>query len=130
MQPMRSMPHFLMHGACALQLTQAGKRLSPSDPDKSKAPSVTLPVWDMMRMLWRGQIGLTARSAHFPLYLCITSLYHFAEPDPVPGPLAMTTATLTECFSERCRAHVAVMTDIFLGDSIVLLRFVCGLQAF
>ena len=46
-----------------MQLTQAGKRLSPSDPDKSKAPSATLPVWDMMRMLWRGQIGLTARSA-------------------------------------------------------------------
>ena len=46
-----------------VQLTQAGKRLSPSDPDKSKAPSATLPVWDMMRMLWRGQIGLTARSA-------------------------------------------------------------------
>ena len=46
-----------------MQLAQAGKRLSPSDPDKSKAPSATLPVWDMMRMLWRGQIGLTARSA-------------------------------------------------------------------
>ena len=48
---------------CLLQLTQAGKRLSPSDPDKSRMPSATLPVWDMMRMLWRGQIGLTARSA-------------------------------------------------------------------
>ena len=47
--------------AAYVQLTQAGKRLSPSDPDKSKAPSATLPVWDMMRMLWRGQIGLTAR---------------------------------------------------------------------
>ena len=49
---------------CLLQLAQAGKRLSPSDPDKSRKPSATLPVWDMMRMLWRGQIGLTARSVH------------------------------------------------------------------
>ena len=48
---------------CLPQLAQAGKRLSPSDPDKSRTPSATLPVWDMMRMLWRGQIGLTARSA-------------------------------------------------------------------
>ena len=61
--------HASLTRAHELQLTQAGKRLSPSDPDKSKAPSVTLPVWDMMRMLWRGQIGLTARSAPL-LSLC------------------------------------------------------------
>ena len=47
---------------CLLQLAQAGKRMSPSDPDKSRAPSASLPFWDMLRFVWRGQIGLTARS--------------------------------------------------------------------
>lgn len=42
-------------------LSQAGKRLSPSDPDKTRLPSASLPFWDMMRFVWRGQIGLTAR---------------------------------------------------------------------
>ena len=45
---------------CA-QLSQAGKRLSPSDPDRSRAPAASLPFWDMLRFVWRGQIGFTAR---------------------------------------------------------------------
>ena len=44
-----------------VQLSQAGKRLSPSDPDKTRLPSASLPFWDLMRFVWRGQLGLTAR---------------------------------------------------------------------
>jgi len=51
------------------QLSQAGKRLSPSDPDKTRLPSASLPFWDLMRFVWRGQIGLTARFLPAPMFL-------------------------------------------------------------
>ncbi len=46
--------------AAALQLAQAGKRCSPSDPDKSRPKVPSLPWWDDLRFLWRGSIHLSA----------------------------------------------------------------------
>ena len=46
--------------AAALQLAQAGKRCSPSDPDKSRPKAPSLPWWDDLRFLWRGSIELSA----------------------------------------------------------------------
>lgn len=46
---------------CVEQVGQAGKRLSPSDPDKSRPKPPTLPWFDMLRFVWRGNVDLTAR---------------------------------------------------------------------
>lgn len=43
-----------------LQVSHAGKRLTPTDPDKSRPKPPTLPWWDMMRFSWRGSIAITA----------------------------------------------------------------------
>lgn len=43
-----------------LQVSQAGKRLSPTDPDKTRPKPAVLPWFDMMRFMWRGGIGIHA----------------------------------------------------------------------
>lgn len=44
-----------------LQVGLAGKRMSPSDPDKSRPKPPTLPWFDMLRFVWRGRADITAR---------------------------------------------------------------------
>ncbi|KAL0030048.1 hypothetical protein WJX79_003167 [Trebouxia sp. C0005] len=48
-------------------VSQAGKRLSPTDPDKSRPKPAVLPWWDMMRFVWRGGIAITATEFQFSL---------------------------------------------------------------
>ena len=43
-----------------MQVSHAGKRLSPTDPDRSRPKPAVLPWWDMMRFTWRGSIAVTA----------------------------------------------------------------------
>ena len=43
-----------------VQVSHAGKRLSPTDPDRSRPKPAVLPWWDMMRFTWRGGIAVTA----------------------------------------------------------------------
>ncbi len=45
----------------------AGKRLSPSDPDKSRPKPRKLQWWDDMRYLWRGKVRVTAHAIDFSL---------------------------------------------------------------
>jgi len=49
------------------QVAQAGKRLSPSDPGAPGAGGPALAWWDMMRLVWRGRLALSARRAEFSL---------------------------------------------------------------
>jgi hypothetical protein len=42
-------------------VSQVGRRLSPSEPDKTRPKAATLAWWDTMRLFWRGQIAVTAR---------------------------------------------------------------------
>jgi hypothetical protein len=49
------------------QVAQAGKRLSPSDPGAPGAGGPSLAWWDMMRLVWRGRVALSARRAEFSL---------------------------------------------------------------
>ncbi|KAL0047867.1 hypothetical protein WJX82_001975 [Trebouxia sp. C0006] len=48
-------------------VSQAGKRLSPTEPDKSRPKPAVLPWWDMMRFVWRGSIAITATDFQFSL---------------------------------------------------------------
>ncbi|KAK9827699.1 hypothetical protein WJX81_001629 [Elliptochloris bilobata] len=48
-------------------LAQAGKRLSPTDPDRARAGGASLPWWDLLRLIWRGRLALEARRAEFTL---------------------------------------------------------------
>lgn len=50
----------LLNALCS-QVAQAGKRLSPSDPDKFRPKPATLPWFDMLRFVWRGQVYLQAQ---------------------------------------------------------------------
>ena len=45
--------------------------MSPSDPDKSRPKPPTLPWFDMLRYMWRGNLSLTARSVCFPVCLVV-----------------------------------------------------------
>ncbi len=49
--------------------------MSPSDPDKTRLPSASLPFWDLMRFVWRGRIGLTARC--LPFFMSLSSEHKF-----------------------------------------------------
>ena len=49
------------------QVSLAGKRLSPSDPDRSRPKPRKLQWWDDMRYLWRGKVRLTAHAIDFSL---------------------------------------------------------------
>ncbi|KAK9812398.1 hypothetical protein WJX73_007715 [Symbiochloris irregularis] len=49
------------------QVSQAGKRMSPTDPDRSRPKVPTLPWWDMLRYLWRGHLSLDCRLLGFDL---------------------------------------------------------------
>ncbi|KAL0027199.1 hypothetical protein WJX77_002651 [Trebouxia sp. C0004] len=48
-------------------ISQAGKRLSPTEPDKLRPKPAALPWWDMMRFAWRGGIAITATDFQFSL---------------------------------------------------------------
>ena len=42
------------------QVAQAGKRLAPGDPDKSRPKTLKLQPWNLLRFLWRGRLRLRA----------------------------------------------------------------------
>jgi len=48
-------------------VAQAGKRLSPTDPDRTRSRGPSLAWWDMLRLVWRGRLALAARRAEFTL---------------------------------------------------------------
>lgn len=45
----------------------AGKRLSPTDPDKSRPKPRKLLWWDEMRYQWRGKVHATIQEVDFSL---------------------------------------------------------------
>lgn len=61
-------------GAHGVQVAQAGKRLSPGDPDRTLPKPLKLEPWDLIRFLWRGKMRVKA--THLDLALGVT-----AEPD-------------------------------------------------
>lgn len=65
--------------ACS-QVSQAGKRLSPTDPDRSRPKPPVLPWWDMMRFVWRGSIQITATYVHPLKHAFQSPLPEFLKP--------------------------------------------------
>lgn len=57
-----------------MQVSQAGKRLAPGDPDKSLPRAPRLEPWDLFRYLWRGKLRLKATDVDVALGVT-------AEPD-------------------------------------------------
>ncbi|GAB4818387.1 hypothetical protein N2152v2_005433 [Parachlorella kessleri] len=47
----------------------AGKRLAPTDPDKSQPRPLPIPWWDDLRYMWRGVVGVHATDFHFAMGL-------------------------------------------------------------
>ena len=72
-----------------LQVAQAGKRLTPGDPDKSRPKTSSLQPWNLLRFLWRGRLRL--RATDLEVMLGVT-----ADPD-----ITAATPRLEVCIPNR-----------------------------
>jgi hypothetical protein len=84
----------------------AGKRLSPSDPDKTAARPPPVPWWDDIRYLWRGRAAIESAGLDVTL-----AAHHLPHVDDTSERMVVTAGTVSGKFGNNGE-HVVTMLDL------------------